>query len=363
MYDYSKVASHIVIDGRQISNNDPVYFIAEIGSNFDQDLSRAKDLIYLAKEAGAEAVKFQHYSAASLVSNHGFENLIQTNSSHQSKWKNSVYKTYDLASLNPDWTNDLKQTCNDAGITFLTSPYSMELVDYVDPYVPAYKIGSGDITWPNILEHIAKKNKPVILATGASTIEDVDRAMQVILNHNSNIILLQCNTNYTASSSNLSSINLKVLSTYKYRYPGIILGLSDHMQNNTIVISAVSLGARIIEKHFTDSTSRSGPDHSFAMDPESFREMVDITRELEIIIGHGEKKIEENERETVIVQRRSICASRPIAKGTKISKNDLIMLRPYPANSISPYEIEEVLGKTVTRDLEYGESFSWGILK
>ena len=141
-----KPSVEIEIDKKKIGNNCPVYFIAEIGSNFDNDLQRAKDLIYMAKEAGADAAKFQHYTADSLVSDNGFKKISNTNS-HQSKWSKSVFETYNDASINKDWTELLKETCEEVGIAFFTSPYSIELVDLVDQYVPAYKIGSGDITW------------------------------------------------------------------------------------------------------------------------------------------------------------------------------------------------------------------------
>ena len=152
-------SSVIHIDGKKISRNDPVYFIAEIGSNFDRDLSRASDLIYLAKEAGADAAKFQHYTAGSLVSDIGFRQL-GGRQSHQASWKKSVFETYQDASLNRDWTAVLKQACDEAGITFFTSPYSLELVDYVEPFVSAYKVGSGDITWLEIIERMVKASCP-----------------------------------------------------------------------------------------------------------------------------------------------------------------------------------------------------------
>ena len=183
----------ILIDKKVIGNNNPVYFIAEIGSNFDNDIVRAKELIHMAKESGADAAKFQHYAANSLVSDSGFKKL-SNNKSHQSSWKKSVYETYESASLNRDWTGILQETCESVGLSFLTSPYSFELVDFVDSYVPAYKIGSGDITWIEIIRHMASKGKPIILATGASSFADVCRAVDAILPITSDIILLQCNT-------------------------------------------------------------------------------------------------------------------------------------------------------------------------
>ena len=192
------------------------------------------------------------------------------------------------------------------GIDFFTSPYSLELVDYIDKFVPAYKIGSGDISWLEIIRHIALKGKPYIIATGASSIKDVDDAIEVGLSINKQLAILQCNTNYTGSIDNLKFVNLRVLSTFKERYPGLITGLSDSYPGHSTVLGAVALGAKIIEKHFTDDNSRSGPDHAFSMDPKSWKEMVDRTRELEASLGDGNKKVEQNEIETFQLQRRSV---------------------------------------------------------
>jgi sialic acid synthase SpsE len=354
-----KPSSVISIDGRQISKDAPVYFIAEIGSNFDRDLNRAKDLIFLAKEAGADAAKFQHYTAGSLVSDHGFKQM-GSGQSHQAAWKKSVYDTYEDASLNREWTATLKQTCDEAGIAFFTSPYSLELVDYVEPYVPAYKIGSGDITWPEIITRMASKGKPVLLATGASDIKDVQRAVDTVLANTSDLVLMQCNTNYTAGLDNYSYLQLNVLRTYESMYPGVILGLSDHMPGHLAVLGAVALGARIIEKHFTDSNDREGPDHSFAMNPTSWREMVDRSRELEASLGDGIKKIEANEQETAVVQRRCVRARSDLANDTLLDINDLTVLRPCVADAIAPYDIHKLIGKKLRRDVRAGEHLNWG---
>ncbi len=354
-------ASVIHVGGTRISRKDPVYFIAEIGSNFDRDLNRAKDLICLAKEAGADAAKFQHYTAGSLVSDRGFREL-GGRQSHQASWKKSVFETYEDASLNRDWTAALKETCDEVGMAFFTSPYSPELVDYVEPYVPAYKVGSGDITWLEIIKHMAAKGKPVLLATGASDLEDVRRAADATLALTPDLVLLQCNTNYTAAANNYSFLQLNVLRTFETMYPGVILGLSDHMPGHVSVLGAVALGARVIEKHFTDSTDREGPDHPFSMTPATWREMVDRTRELEAALGDGEKRIEENERDTVIVQRRCIRAKRDLAKGSRLNVEDLEMLRPCPRDAIPPYDAVNLLGKQLARDVGAGEYFRWSDL-
>lgn len=178
------------IGKKKIGLHYSTYFIADIGANHDGELSREKELIYLAAKAGADAAKFQNFQADKIVSKYGFENL-KGQLSHQKKWKKSVYEVYQDASLNPDWTPILKETCQKAGIEYFTSPYDFESVDNVNEYVSVYKIGSGDITWLEIISYIASKGKPVILSTGASELSDVKRAMQVIYKKTKKIVLIQ----------------------------------------------------------------------------------------------------------------------------------------------------------------------------
>ena len=161
-----KLGNKIVGDGH------PLYFIADIAANHDGDINRAFKLIEFAKEAGADAAKFQNFKAKNIVSRKGFDTL-GGQLSHQSSWKKSVYEVYEDASLSYEWTRKLKEKCDDCDIEYFTSAYDFESVDHVDPYLNVYKIGSGDISWLEIIEYIVKKNKPVILATGASTMDDM----------------------------------------------------------------------------------------------------------------------------------------------------------------------------------------------
>jgi len=198
-----------------------------------------------------------------------------------------------------------------------------------------------------------------LLATGASSIDDVKRAVNAVLQFTSNIVLMQCNTNYTANDDNYRYLNLNVIKTYQELYPGIITGLSDHMPGYVSVLGAVSIGARVIEKHFTDSTEREGPDHSFSMTPSSFGEMVRETRNLEASLGHGIKKVEENETETVILQRRSICIASKKSKGDILNGGDLSFLRPCQIDNIPPYDKDKVIGMRLTRNMDAGEPLTW----
>lgn len=346
------------IENKKIGLNHPTYFIADIGANHDGDLNRAKDLIYLCAESGVDAVKFQHFSASTIVSDKGFKALGEQ-ISHQKKWKKSVYEIYQDASINPDWTSILKETSQKAGVSFFTSPYSFELVDLVDQYIPAYKVGSGDITWLDIIQYMAKKGKPMLLATGAASMDEVSTAMETLFKHTSEIVLMQCNTNYTGDKSNFKYINLNVLKMYARIYPDIILGLSDHTPGCSTVLGAVTLGARVIEKHFTDDNNRLGPDHPFSMTPSTWREMVDRTRELEWALGEEDKIVMENEKETVVLQRRSIKAKNDLQTNKVLSYEDFEMLRPCPADAISPRFAHEIIGKKINKPIPSGDSLRW----
>ncbi len=348
----------IRIGNHLIGKDHPTYFIADIAANHDGSLERAKLLIRLAKEAGADAAKFQNFQAPKIVSDYGFKSM-GGQVSHQAKWKKSVFEVYKDASVPFDWTPVLKEECDRVGIDYFSSPYDFESIDYLDPYVPAYKIGSGDINWPEELERMARKGKPVLLATGASDMGDVQRAVRVILDINPQLVLMQCNTNYTASLENFNHLHLRVLTTYHSMYPDLILGLSDHTPGHASVLGAVALGARVVEKHFTDDNNREGPDHAFAMNPASWADMVENTRQLERALGSGDKFVAENEKQTVYLQRRCLRAARDLKAGEIITREMIDVLRPVAAGAILPYELDAVVGTKLLIDLPSGKEICW----
>jgi len=344
----------IKINDKIISKNLKTYFIADIAANHDGDLNRAKELILLATEAGADAVKFQHHDVKKYVSDFGFKNL-GAKFSHQTSWKKSIFEVYEDAQVPLDWTEELKTFCQDRSITFFSTPYDLDIVDHLDGFVPAFKIGSGDIAWEAMLEKVSKTGKPILLATGASTIGEVQRAVDVVSKDNNQIVLMQCNTNYTADKENFKFIHLNVLKTYASMFPNIILGLSDHTKGHVTVLGAVALGARVVEKHFTDDTSRPGPDHPFSMDPVTWRAMVDDVRLLESSLGHGTKEVQENEKETVVLQRRAIRTIETMSPDDVIERRKIQFQRPCPPDAISVNEIDDLLGKKVIANIESGD--------
>lgn len=340
----------IKLGDKLVSQRSKPYFIADIAANHDGVLDRACRLIELAKEAGADAAKFQNFQASKIVSQKGFDSM-GGQLSHQKDWKKSVYEVYEDASISMDWTATLKEKCDEVGIEYFTSPYDAQSVDSVDPFVSLYKIGSGDISWLDMIEYIAGKGKPVLIATGASTLEDVKRAVTSLKKITDDIVLMQCNTNYTGSPKNFKYINLNVLKTFKELYPDMILGLSDHTHGHTTILGAQALGATVFEKHFTDSNDREGPDHKFAMNPSSWRQMVGASFELYEAMGDGVKVVEKNEEQTSMVQRRAIRYTRNLAAGHLVMDDDLFPLRPYNPDGYHPYEKNCVIGRTLSRDV------------
>jgi sialic acid synthase SpsE len=348
----------IKIGSRLIGPDHPTYFIADIAANHDGDLERAKLLIHLAREAGADAAKFQNFSAPRIVSDYGFRHM-DGQVSHQASWKKSVVEVYSAASIPFEWTLTLGEECQEVGIDYFSSPYDFEAIDWLDPYVKMYKAGSGEIDWIEALERMASKGKPFFVATGASTIGEVQRAVHAILKHNQQLVLMQCNTNYTASPDNYDYLNLNVLKTYAAMFPEVILGLSDHTHALAPVLGAVTLGARVIERHFTDSNQREGPDHKFAMNPENWARMVEETCLLERSLGSADKTIAANEIDTAIVQRRCLRAARDIHAGEVFTRDMIDVLRPATPGAIKPSEIEAVIGTRALVSMPLGKELRW----
>lgn len=338
----------------EIGRDKAPFFIAEIGANHDGSLERALRLIELAADAGADAVKFQHFDAATIVSERGFMAVGQI--AHQASWGKSVYATYDDAAIPREWTEHLSSYAHDHGMAFITTPYSIELADFVEPYVDAYKIGSGDITYIDLIAHVARKRKPWLLATGASNSDELKRVARHVFDDRARLpIMLQCNTNYTGDDAvNLSHQNLRVLDTWQREY-GTLMGLSDHTHGHLAVCTAIALGACVIEKHFTDDPQRSGPDHAFATTPFEWRAMMNAADTVWLALGDGVKRIETNELESVIVQRRALRYAPdrpPMAKGTLVLAQDVVATRPCLPGALEPSRVEEVLGRSLRRGVE-----------
>ena len=343
----------IKIGNRMIGENHPVYIIAEIGANFDGNMEKAKKLIKAAKECGADCAKFQSFLADKIVSGKGFANM-HLKGVHGS-WGRPVDEIFKEAEFPREWHKELLNFCSKIGIDFSTSPYDFEAIDLcVELDIPFIKVGSGEITWLEALAYIARKNKPMFLATGDATLSEIDEAISTIENTgNKNLVLMQCITNYP---SKIESANINVLKTYQTAF-NILTGYSDHSPGPVVAIGSVALGACVIEKHFTLNKKDPGPDHPHSMDVNEFKKMVGYIRELESAMGTTRKIVVAEESETVIVQRRSLYAKRDIPKGKVLEKEDIIELRP--ALGILPKYKDNILGKTSKEFIEEGKPIFW----
>lgn len=340
------------IGNRWIGEGEPTYFIAEAGSNFDGSLSLAKELVNAAKENGAEAIKFQSFLADKIVSSETFKGFKL---SFQAKWEKPVYQVYKEAEFPRNWHKEIAVYAKKQGIAFFSAPYDFEAVDLLaEINVPTFKIGSGDITWLEIIEYIAKKKRPIILSTGASTLAEIIEAIETIKKTgNQELVLMQCITNYPAKIEN---INLNVINSFRELFDCII-GYSDHSLGDIAVLGAVALGAKVIEKHFTLDKKKRGPDHPHAMEPQEFKEMVEKTRMLERTLGSRIKEVTPEEKETVIIQRRSLHAVCNLKADEELTEDKIIELRP--ATGILPKYKKNILGRKIKRNLKMGEVIKW----
>ncbi len=343
----------IKIGNRYIGEGEPTFIIADVGANFDGDLEKAKALARAVKDSGCDVIKIQSFIADKIVSEKGFSSM-ELKGVHGT-WGKSVDQVFKEAEFPRDWHKEFFNYCKDIGVMVSSSPYDKEAVDLMDEIgVDFYKIGSGDITWLEMVEYIAKKGKPVVLATGASTLAEIDEAVKVIASTgNKDLVLLQCITNYP---SKIESANIRVVETLRQAFQCIV-GYSDHSPGDTVVLGSVALGAKVIEKHFTLNKKDKGPDHPHSMEPQEFALMVNRIRDLEKSFGEGIKNVVEEEYETVIVQRRGLCASHDIKKGTQLTKDDIIELRP--ALGVAPKYKSVFVGKVIKKDVSKHEPIGW----
>lgn len=342
-----KIGSHYIGIGH------PTYFIAEIGANFDGNIDKAKRLIEAAKESGADCAKFQTFITPRIVSEGGFSRM-QLKGVHGS-WGRTVSDVFKDAEFPIAWHREIADFCKNINIDFSTSPYFKEAVDLcVDLDVPFIKIGSGEITWLEMLDYIARKGKPVMLATGDATMSEIDEAVRTIeATGNKDLILMQCITNYP---SKIESANVNVLKTYQSAFD-VLTGYSDHAPGHVVALASVVIGGRVIEKHFTLNKKDKGPDHPHSMEPHDFKFMVDSIREVEKAMGGTRKEVVAEEGETLYVQRRCLYAKHNIKKGHIITTDDIDVLRP--ALGIPPKFKQIIIGKECKEDVLEGQPFFW----
>ncbi len=348
--------NEITINNKMIGNDHPTFIIAEVGSNFNNNLDKAKELVDLAIEVGADAVKFQSFQAERIICKEAFEGLQM---SFQSNWKNSVWEVYKNAEFPRQWHKELFNFCKRKGIIFFSAPYDNEAVDLLDEIgCNCFKIGSGEISNLEFLKYVASKGKPILLGCGATNMAEIQEAVNVIRSTgNSDLILLQCIVNYP---SPIEQANVRAMLSIGKAFQTII-GYSDHSPGDTVVCTAVALGAKVIEKHFTFDKTSDGPDHPHSLDVSEFKKMVKNIRNVEVALGSYEKFVVEAEKDTYFLQRRSLFASNDIQEGTKITNEMISILRPQAG--ILPKYKNDIIGLFTKKFLKKGDPITWDIFK
>ena len=324
---------------------DRVLIIAEAGVNHNGSLELAKRLVDTAKECGADIVKFQTAKISSLVSK------IAPMAEYQKKNIGKEESQKDMLSkllLPFDDYKILADYCKSVGIKFLSTPFDVESIEFLDPLLDIWKIPSGEITNYPYLVKIAKTGKDIILSTGMCTMQEVEDAVKVLKDNDAGkITILHCTTNYPTP---MEDVNLKAMLSLKERF-GCDVGYSDHTRGIEVPIAAAALGATVLEKHFTLDRNMEGPDHKASLEPDELREMVRAVRNIEMALGTGEKEPTEAELKNRLVARKSIIAARDIKKGELLTEDNLTTKRP--GNGISPMKWNEVIGTGAIRD--FGE--------
>jgi len=340
---------------RDIIKKRSPYIIAEVGVNHEGSFDQARKLIDLAKEGGADAVKFQSYKAEKLASKKSPAYWDLEEESTKSQYE--LFKKYD--SFDKEQYIELSSYCRKIGIDFLSTPFDDESVDFLDPLMFFYKIASADLTNLPFLRKIAKKGKPIVLSTGASTLEEIDIALRVLKDEGcKDVSLLHCILNYPTKNKNA---HLRMISNLKEIYPEHVIGYSDHTlpdKEMTSLLTAYLLGADIIEKHFTHNKSLPGNDHYHSMDVEDLSRFKSIVQRISELKGSKETKEPiESEKTSRENARRSIVLKKGVRKGDKLSEFNLTYKRP--GTGISPLHWDDVVGKRAARDLEFDDILQW----
>ncbi|MFL0269661.1 N-acetylneuraminate synthase [Candidatus Clostridium radicumherbarum] len=324
-------------------NCNHVFIIAEAGVNHNGDINIAKKLIDAAVEAGADAVKFQTFKAENLVT----KDAPKANYQKETTGEGNQYKMLKNLELSFNEHIILKEYCDEKGIMFLSTPFDFESVDLLEKVdIPIYKVSSGDLTNIPLLKYISKLKKPMIVSTGMANLGEVESAVNVIKEtEDVTIKLLHCTSNYPTK---YEDVNLNAMLTMRNAF-NLPVGYSDHTIGIEVPIAAVTLGAEIIEKHFTLDKNMEGPDHRASLNPDELKNMVTSIRNIEKAFGNGIKKCSISEENTKKIARKSIVAKANIREGETISYENIAFKRP--GNGISPYLVDMIIGKIAISDI------------
>ena len=336
------MSAHLNIDGFDIHDGGDCFVVAEIGHNHQGSLEQAKAMVTMAKDCGANAVKVQKRSNRTLYTREFFEQPYDN--------EFSFGKTYgehrEALEFGRDDYVELQRYSRELGITFFATPFDVESADFLAELdMPAYKLASADLLNTPLLRHVAGFGKPMLLSTGGATTDDVDRAVETIRPLNEQLCILQCTAAYPCETEDL---HLRVITTFRERYPDYVIGLSDHQNGISMALVGYMLGARVIEKHFTLNHAWKGTDHAFSLMPEGLRKLVRDLRRVPVALGDGVKRPVPVEAKPLEKMGKKLVASRDLELGHVLSEQDIAIKSPADGG-LPPYELERLVGRRLRR--------------
>jgi N-acetylneuraminate synthase/sialic acid synthase len=345
---------YLNIDGVAVHDESDCYVIAEIGNNHQGSLDKCKEMFRVAKECGSDAVKLQKRDNRALYTKAAFDKPYE----HENSFGNTYGEHREYLEFGQEEYLELKKYAAQIGITFFATAFDFPSADFLAAIeMPLYKIASGDIKNIPLLKYVASFNKPMIISTGGATLEDVHRVYEEIMPINPQLCILQCTASYPA---NFEELDLRVIQTYREMFPEINIGLSSHDNGIAMAVAGYVLGARVLEKHFTLNRALKGTDHAFSLEPTGLRKMVRDLRRTREALGNGEKKVYLSERPAVVKMGKKLVAARDLPQGHILTNADLTI--KCPGDGIPPYELEQVLGKTLTQPVKIDEAIAWTMI-
>ena len=344
----------LIVDDKVINDESECFVIAEVGHNHQGSVETAKEIFKKAKEAGANAVKLQKRDNKILFTKEMY------NSHYDSK--NAYGDTYgkhrDALEFGMEEYIELQQYAKKLGLIFFATPFDLPSVDFLEKLnVPMYKIASGDLKSTPLLNHVAKTGKPVLVSTGGGEMDDVQRAYDLITAENPNIAILQCTAAYPCEPEEM---NLKVITTFRENFPDKVIGLSDHQSGISMALVAFTLGARIVEKHFTINRAWKGTDHAFSLEPVGLTKLVRDLRRAKVAIGDGVKQSIDKEVKPLFKMGKKLVAATDLKKGKILTDTDITIKSPN--DGLPPYEWDNIIGLTLKKDLKKDENINFSDL-
>ena len=337
------MSRQLTIDGCRIADDTDCYVIAEIGHNHQGDLDKARQLFHRAKECGVQAVKLQKRDNRSLYTAEMYARAYD----HENSFGATYGEHREFLEFGRDEYVELQRCARELGLTFFATAFDIPSAEFLAELdMPAYKLASGDLLNIPLLERVARIGKPVIFSTGGASMDDVTRAYETMAAHNPNIAMLQCTASYPTEAEDM---NLRVIETFRSRFPNAVVGLSDHFNGIAMAVVAYMLGARIIEKHFTLNHTWKGTDHALSLEPIGMHKMIRDLHRARIAMGDGVKAPLPIEKSALVKMGKKLVAARPLPEGHVISEADLAVKSP--GDGVPPTMLDRVLGQRLTQPL------------